>query len=172
MSTIIINDQWYDVGFVEEVKAGGLYLSNVPWNNRKGKDTFFTASAAEENNQILRHPLTPIPAPIWAKLGMEVLAFVPEDRQGDIINFGMEPDGCEMAERIVHDGVRAAQKNVMSSPVVWLSPPPAPKKTTEELLTDIVTIHDNMATVFDIEKMAAAIKAAKQHLQQNEQALP
>ena len=154
MSHIIINDQWYDCDALEEVKAGGLYLSAI------------TANDVDECNQILSHPITPIPAPVWAKLGMEVLAFVPKERQCDIINFGMEPDGCKTAEFIAYDGVRGVRDDVAGVPyypVVWLSP----KKTTEELLADIVTLHDNMATVVDIEKMTAAIKAAKQHLQQN-----
>jgi hypothetical protein len=155
--------EWYDIGEMETATDDGVFLGSG--------GTLFVQSRRIGYRNKERHSLTPIPAPVWATLGMEALAFVPKERQCDILNFGLEPDGCAKAEFIANDGVRGARDGVPYYPVVWLSPTPAPKKTADELLADIVTLHDNMVTVVDIddiEKMAAAIKAAKQHLQQNE----
>ena len=170
MNQIMIDEKWYTIGAAELVGSLpdeqlvlmiGATLKAIEAGTYKDKDTW-------------RFPLTPIPTPVWARLGREVLTFVPKERQGDILNFGMEPDGCAMAELIAHSGVRAAQENVTYFPVIWLSPPPAPPKTTEELLADIVTIHDAVGNSggmigvalsrSDREKLAVAIKAARQHL--------
>lgn len=117
MNTIIIDEKWYAIGAGELVGS----LPDEQLVLMIGATLMPIEAGTYNDKGAWRFPITPIDAPVWAKLGKEAMAFVPEDRQGDILNFGISPDNCVRAEYVDATGVCGGTISVPFFPVVWLS---------------------------------------------------
>jgi len=128
---ILIDGQWYEVGSLQVVERGKLYLSCMP----SMPAGVFVAKVSDAKDKMQRHPLTPTEAPIEWKLGEACVESVPpEDR--DKITGEYRP--YKRGEYVAGTNGKISTKQEYdgcSYSFIILSPEPAPApKTADELL--------------------------------------
>lgn len=134
---ILINGEWYGVGAMEcaENSDGHKYLTD------SGRHV--VQCPAIDTVVRMRHVLTPLPSDNEfarkMRLGEDVLDSVPAHVRKKVMSY-REPSGGETfwSHILGHEASIASTASATRIPLVILSPPPAPTKTAEQLLADIL----------------------------------